>query len=497
MPTIHMPGINKVIECEEDANLYEILAAQGLFDAPCGGRGICGKCAVYVGGMETLSCLHAVNEDIIVQIPQELSAGEIVTGGYRKEFLRDSFDKEDYGVALDVGTTTVVAALVELASGREISALSCLNTQKAYGQDVISRIHYAVGKPEGLRILQQSILGDIRHLLQELNRQNNIPAARIKKIIAAGNPTMIHLLLGINPHSIARAPYQPAFTGAVRLQADKLHLPAAEDCLIYCLPAAAAFVGGDIIAGIIACDLPDTAERVLFIDIGTNGEIVLSDGGRISCCSCAAGPALEGMNISCGMRAQYGAIEDVLIENGQVRYTTIGDVEAKGICGSGILAAVAEMRRSGILHDSGRLLEHPLVQKVNDKKCFVLDNEKKIYLTQKDIRQVQLAKGAILSGIRALLKNKKVETGSVERVIVAGQFGAHLKVESLTGAGILPEEWLKKIEYAGNTSKAGAYICLLAQAQCHEAERIAADISYTELSAQCDFENLFVQSLNF
>jgi uncharacterized 2Fe-2S/4Fe-4S cluster protein (DUF4445 family) len=497
MTKIYLREENKIISCAKGSNLYALLARQRLLDAPCGGRGICGKCKVMIDGETALACHYTVNHDISVKIPEKSPACEIVSGGYLKDFVRDNFEKGTWGIALDIGTTTLVATLVELSAGRKVASLSCLNAQKSYGQDVISRIHFTAEKTEGLHILQQSVLGDIRHLLRELCRQNGIPSGQVSRIAVAGNTTMIHLLLGVDPISMARAPYQPVFTQAVKLTAGELNLPVAEDGLVYCLPAVSSYVGGDITAGIIACGLAAMKDRVLFIDIGTNGELLLSDGGKMVCCSCAAGPALEGMNISCGMLAAHGAIDDVTIEHNQVTYSTIGGAAAQGICGSGILAAVAQMRRAGILHDSGRLLEHPLVQTINGKKCFVIDAPNHIYLTQQDIRQVQLAKGAILSGIYSLLEATQIESKAVDRIIVAGQFGAHLQAENLIGSGLLPAQWLHKITYAGNTAQAGAYICLLSEAQCREAENTAAAVSYLELSTLSGYEALYIQCLNF
>ncbi len=497
MVKINLPDENRIIECDQPTSLYDVLSMQGLLDAPCGGQNVCGKCRVTVDGESVLSCHYTVTKDIAVQISKKSAINVIEADGYYKEFSCDFFPESVYGVAVDIGTTTVVATLVNLHTGQEISSLSCLNSQKAFGQDVITRINYTYEKENGLHSLQKMIVGDLRRLMQELYLKNNVNPEQITRIAIGGNTTMIHLLLGVNPIGIAMAPYMPAFSGSVIRKAQELGLPAAEDCMIYCLPAVSSFVGGDITAGILACNLALIQERVLFIDIGTNGEIVLSDKGKMYCCSCAAGPALEGMNISSGMRASHGAIDDVLIKNDKVIYTTIGGTAAEGICGSGILSAVSEMRGLGIIHPTGRLLAHPLVENIDGKKCFVIDREREIYLTQKDIRQVQLAKGAILSGVYSLLENSKMEQTSLDRVFVAGQFGAHLKAESMTGAGLLPTEWQEKITYVGNTSKSGAYICLLSDAERTEAENMVPNISYTELSTLSGYEDLFVKCLNF
>lgn len=497
MYKIYLPEENRTLLCEDGRMLYDLLSQHGMLDAPCGGRGVCGKCRVTVEGESVLSCLYTVDRDITVEIPQKTAIGEIVSSGYCKEFRPDHHEAGLYGIAVDIGTTTVVATLVALDTAKELLSLSCLNSQKAYGQDVITRIHYSSEKSDGVKILQEAIAGDLFRLTQQLCRQCGIDPTQIVRVTVGGNTTMIHLLLGIDPIGLARAPYQPAFHGAVRIKAEALGLNFAEEAELYCLPAISSFVGGDITAGILACDLSSLPEKVLFIDIGTNGEIVLSNQGEICCCSCAAGPALEGMNISCGMRAAHGAIEDLTITEDAVSYKTIGDSPAQGICGSGLLAAISELCRVGILHPTGRLLPHPLVEKIDDKKVFVIDRQREIYLTQKDIRQVQLAKGAILSGVKALLEQEKLSAQEVERVMVAGQFGAHLKPQSLIGAGLLPAQWIDRISYVGNTSKTGAALCLLSEQECRTAEEILAGATYIELSTLEGYEDSFVKCLGF
>ncbi len=497
MYKVYLPKEDRSFVCESGTLLYDLLSKNGKLDAPCGGRGMCVKCRVVVDGESLLSCLYTVTKDITVEMPQKSTIGEIVSSGYCKAFTPDKYDEGLYGVAIDIGTTTVVATLVELSTAKELLSLSCLNSQKAYGQDVITRIHYSSEKPDGVKELQEIIVGDLRRLIEQLCIQQKVNSKQIKRVTVGGNTTMIHLLVGVDPISIAKSPYRPAFSGAVRISAEELGLPIDEEALVYCLPAISSFVGGDITAGILACDLSALQEKVLFIDIGTNGEIALSSKGEICCCSCAAGPALEGMNISCGMRAAHGAIEDLTIEYDKVLYKTIGGVSAEGICGSGLLAAISEMRRAGVIHPTGRLLSHPLVQKIDDKKVFVIDSEKKIYLTQKDIRQVQLAKGAILSGVTALLNQAELTPEEVDRVIVAGQFGAHLKPESIIGVGLLPAQWIDRISYVGNTSKTGALLCLLAEEECKKAEEVITDAVYIELSTLEGYEDSFVKCLGF
>jgi len=549
----HDNGTVSAYECDQGVNLYQFLAKLKLIDAPCGGAGGCGKCKVKILNPSIawqerekdffteqvlaegwrLACLHAVAEDITLALPPKEVISEIISKGYLRNFVKKPYiskildqngdtlviagqeiigleqgDTRDrlYGLAVDIGTTTVVAGLIDQSSGRELASVSCLNGQKIFGQDVITRINYAMTSANGTLIQQKTILQDLRKLIKgtvaQCSRDYAITAQDIYEITVGGNNTMIHLLAGIDPSSMGISPYLPAFNGALVLKGVKdLQLPVSDLCLVYCLPAVSAFVGGDITAGILACGIHQDAGNILFIDIGTNGEMVLSRNGRLVACSCAAGPALEGMNISCGVRAARGAIEDVrLIGSGTdivVEVSVIGEVKPAGLCGSGLLAAVAELVRTGILHKSGRLLEHPLIEKVAGKKRFIIDRENEIYLTQQDIRQVQLAKGAILSGIQTMVQAAGMDFSEIDRVLVAGQFGAHLKAESLTVAGLIPRELENAISYVGNTSKSGAYLCLLSTEERESVEKLANEISYIELSHLEGFDTVFVKAMEF
>lgn len=490
---IDLPQLGQVLNGEPGDNLYQLLAAAGLLDAPCGGNGTCGKCQVIIDGEERLACTYQVNSDIMVLLPQQTHLQSITADGYLKDFTPDTWPQGSYGVAVDIGTTTVVATLYDLAQAEAIDSLSCLNSQKAFGQDVISRINHAVSYEKGLEELQALIITDLTQLINGLLEQAQLTPEAVKLVSIAGNTTMIHLLAGIDPGSMGAAPYLPAFSGALRLAAAELGLPLS--CPVYCLPAVAAFVGGDIIAGLLACDIDKWQGKTLFIDIGTNGEIVLANDGKLFCCSCAAGPALEGMNISCGMRAAPGAIEEIHIEPDGIAVSAIGGARPIGLCGSGLLSAIAELRRVGIVDASGRMTDHPLVSKVSGKKSVLLTED--IYLSQSDIRHVQLSKGAILSGVLTLLDAAGVTVEQLDRVIIAGQFGLHLTAESIIGSGLLPKACLDKISYVGNTAKSGAALCLLSAAEQTHGEELAKAITYLELSTLEGYEDRFVDCLSF
>lgn len=414
-----------------------------------------------------------------------------------------------YGVAVDIGTTTVVCALIDMHTREELANASMINAQKHFGLDVLTRISYEMEHPEdGIRQLQSAIVDSINDMIGQICGQAGVRREEIYEITVGANCTMMHMLLGVDATPIGRAPYAPMFVRARAIPAAQIGLRAAEGARLYCLPSVSAYIGADIVAGAYVCDLKKAKENVLFIDIGTNGEIVLSDHGRLLCCSCAAGPALEGMNIRCGMRAAQGAIEDVRITEEGVEIKVIGGGEPAGICGSGILAAVRELLRVQLIRPNGAFIKKeqldpsdyrfPMIQLDGKKREFILAaSPERISITQQDVRQVQLAKGAILSGFTALLNKAGLTMDDLDRVLVAGQFGAHLPADSLTGTGILPQEVGDKIEYVGNSSKTGAYMALMSAQVKRGMEKLAEHMDYMELGATEKYERLFSDCLIF
>ena len=422
-----------------------------------------------------------------------------------------------YGVAIDIGTTTVVTSLIDMMTGKELGTASRINAQKKFGLDVLTRISYETEHPEdGKEHLQKAIIDSINEMLDEVCRKPEVPGkGRIEKhdiyeITVAANCTMMHMLLGVSAGSIGRAPYAPAFVKSKNLRAAEIGIQAGEGARLYCLPSVSAYIGADIVAGAYVCELRKQQKKVLFIDIGTNGEIVFSDHGRLLSCSCAAGPALEGMNISSGMRAAAGAIENVKITEQGVKLQIIGQEEyrqeeAEGVCGSGILAVVKELRRTGLIRKDGAFIKpkdiseedyrYPMLELDGRKRKFKMTE--RLRITQGDVRQVQLAKGAILSGFYALLKKAGRTMEDLDQVMIAGQFGAHLPAESLIGTGILPKEVKDKLIYVGNSSKTGAYLALMSGKAKQEMEELAHHMEYMELGATEGYERLFADCLMF
>ncbi len=418
---------------------------------------------------------------------------------------------ESFAVAIDIGTTTVVASLVDLNSGLELGSETALNPQTQYGLDVLSRIEFAGKTPEGLTLLQTVILECLNGLIAGLCRRFKIAAKRIYEVSVAANTTMQHLFLGVDPKGIGQAPYIPVFRNEQYFPASELGLNVSPFAHVYCLPGVSSYIGSDIVAGVLVAEIFNSPKNILFIDIGTNGEMVLVKDGKLSACSCAAGPALEGMNISCGMRASEGAVEGVRINENEVDLKIIDNVLPQGLCGSGIMEAVSEIVRVQLVESSGRLkTREKLIQESKEqfagllaqdsaKKRVILylENQVEVAVSQSDIRQVQLAKGAILSGFYALLKHLDLELGDLDEVIIAGAFGAHLKVESLIGVGLIPAELEEKVRYIGNSAKTGALLSLISREARSKLEQIAKDIDYFELSVEQGYEKLFAKCLSF
>ncbi len=414
-----------------------------------------------------------------------------------------------YGVAIDIGTTTVVATLIDMNNGEELATASRINPQKKFGLDVLTRITYELEHPEGSKEeLQKTIVEAINEMVEELCSEGKVKKENIYEISIAANCTMMHFLLGVDATSIGKSPYAPVFTKAKNISASDLGIKAAKCARVYCLPSVSSYIGADIVAGAYVCELHKAEENILFIDIGTNGEIVLSNGGKLLSCSCAAGPALEGMNISSGMRAAEGAVEDVVITEKGVDLKVIGEEDPIGICGSGILAAVKELLRTGIVKNNGAFIKkeqleesdyrYEMIQLNGNKREFLLKSTpEQLLITQGDVRQVQLAKGALLSGFYALLKQAKIDMSELDKVMIAGQFGAHLPADSLVGTGILPEEVKNKLVYVGNSSKTGAYMALMSVKVKKEIEELAGEMEYMELGASEGYEKLFSQCLIF
>lgn len=413
-------------------------------------------------------------------------------------------EKEGFGLAVDIGTTTIAATLWDLRGCRLVASGAEANPQGTYGADVISRITACQREAAIADKLTKLVLDGINSIMADLCQKAGIQKEQIEKAVICGNTTMSHLFAGYSPVSLAKAPFDPAYKGTLNRRAAEIGLATHPDADVTLIPNIAGHVGGDITAGILAVRLFHQEGLTLYIDIGTNGEIVLADGEKAYACSTSAGPALEGASITCGTRAGAGAIERVEIENGQVRIRTIEDGVPTGICGSGIIDAVAQMLDSGVINKRGRMaaskdiLEEQLKARLLEEgKARSFQLAKNITITQSDIREVQLVKAAIKAGTFFLLeKADKMET-DLEKVIVAGAFGNHINVQSAVTIGLLPDIGLDKIFFMGNSSGAGCAMALVSEREQEEVQRIPGKVTHVDLAAEDNFQEIYLRSMGF
>lgn len=546
-------GIISIIN-EGETILQAARKAGVIIESPCNAMGTCGKCKVKVvnhneasvvsriGGHHlnprerqagyVLACQTRVYEDIDVvteNISSQNKTLKILSDGRSfsydiKSNIAKHFDGEKtrvfsgetvigeepgdtssqaYGLSVDIGTTTLVTALINLLTGEEIASVSALNPQSLLAQDVLSRIKFA-SNSEGLKIMYNAITDELNKNVEAVSKEAKISKQHIYEVVYSGNTTMIHLACNVNPATLGKYPYTPKILGGKNIPAKMLDI--SPFGLIYLPPIISAYVGPDITSGILASQLDKKKGITLFIDIGTNGEMVIANEGSLSATSTAAGPAFEGMNITYGMRAGKGALEYFKIEDsGEIKTHTIGDVETTGICGSGLLDIVGELVKAQVIGANGKFIEpekgtysENLKRKMvikDGKLCFEAAPE--VYLTAKDIRQVQLAKGAIRAGIEMLLLSLNVKAEEVALVEIAGSFGFHLREESLINIGLLPKEFKGKVIFIGNTSKTGGEAFLLNTDFRKSMNSLVKEINVIELANQKDFDKVFVRALNF
>jgi uncharacterized 2Fe-2S/4Fe-4S cluster protein (DUF4445 family) len=481
-------GSYKIIESDHDLSLLDILRTNG-FDvyAPCGGKGTCGKCKITIQDEgDVISCNYFPDKNIEVILPGDDEANILV---HQTEYLEDIPFKKitDYishnpvGVAIDIGTTSVVLYFMDLLTGQIEKISSFLNPQKKYGADVISRINYCQEHTSGLSELQESIVTSINRETDNFIKTRNLTSSDIEKVIIAGNTTMLHIILGEDPISIAMAPFKPVFIKKQIRKGLSTGLNIGTDATVVTLPGISAFVGADIVAGLAALKVPD--KNYLFIDIGTNGELALVTGNRIITCATAAGPAFEGANISCGMGAVYGAISGF---SGQAEYEVLGSSGPRGICGSGLVDIVAYMIMNDLIDETGFL-----------KETFIIHKENNIRVTQQDIREIQLAKSAIFSGITILMKRAGLAFNELGALYLAGGFGNYINIDSALQIGLFPYELKDKIYRIGNSAVMGA-LQLLKSDEFNEKINEILDMSqYIELSDVDEFTIEFAMNMNF
>ena len=546
--TISVPKGTTILEAARQAGLS--------VESPCNGAGVCGKCRIErknVSDLEALlikksafteehgeddtyilACTACIEEDVLVELTANkesdlkiLSKGRTfeldIDPAVKKVYSKDedttkvfydgkeiatepgNTEGENFGLVIDIGTTTMVASLVNLSSGEEVVSESVLNPQAVHAQDVVSRITMAA-EEAGMNILYTEVVAEFNTLIDNVATKAGVDSRKIYEIILSGNTCMIHLATNVNPKSLGEYPYDPAIRGGSNEPAARHGLHLSPEATVYLPPIISSYVGPDITSGVLATQIHKRKDRSLLVDIGTNGEMVISKNGILSATSTAAGPAFEGMNIEFGMRAARGAIELFEIEDDEtITVKTIGDAPAVGICGSGLMDIVGELVYHKVITKSGKFAKPEKanlpdflarrLEERNGKTVFMLSEG--VYLTQKDVRQVQLAKGAVRAGIEFLMKSVDLTAEEVDEVMIAGSFGYHLRAKSLINIGLLPKEFADKVDFVGNTSKTGGQAFLLNPLYRREMEELVKKIQVVELSNYDNFDEVFVQCLNF
>ena len=510
------------ITAEKDERLLETLAAHNiLLRADCGGKGVCGKCRVeLIEGTGTITeaaaCTLRVTGDMRIRIPPSslLSAAIVLKP---PAALPVSFALPDdqapagtgLGVAVDLGTTTIAVCLCDTGRRQVLSTVAVKNPQALYGDDVMSRIGWIGPSGKRLRRLQQMVVRGIEWGTKELLAHSGAGPEELVRMAVVGNPAMIHIFLGVNPSPLGISPYRPAFSEARRTTASSLgfDLP---DVPVHTLNQISGFIGGDILAATLATELSNEPAGTLLIDLGTNGELVLKGRDTFFAASCATGPVFEGAALSCGMQALPGAIDRVILDRpeGVPDCRIIGqneeDIAPAGLCGSGVISAVAALIRTGLIDTSGLLktspsarLHHP---SANGRKYVLVPagesaTGRDISISQKDIRAVQLGKAALITGIEFLLRAAGLTRP--EKIVIAGAFGSNLDAGDMLTLGMLPFVEPERIRVTGNAAGAGAIMVLCDKEYLAQTCNLAAEISVIELAADADFQKAFVQRLSF
>lgn len=520
------------------ANILEVAREAGIsIDAPCGGAGTCGKCRLKLlegeveGGKNhrkpqeydqgwRLACQSTVSADAHFMVPKEAAsfAHDIQTADLSSQVELDRYNHElsnlfatgiargvnetGFGVAIDIGTTTVTAALLDLATGEIRGKASAGNDQIRYGADVINRI-ISQGKPGGVEALQHAIRENtLVPLLHDLCAQANIQGEQISRCVIAGNTTMEHLFLGANGDSIRLEPYEPEFLERHGDTGASTGLPIAPNAPVIFAPNVGSYVGGDITAGTLATLLWNSDEMSFFIDLGTNGEMVYGNGDFMLTCACSAGPAFEGGDISCGMRATKGAIQKLTIDANTMdpAYETVGDTSPVGLCGSGIIDTVAALFRTGIISARGKFArEGKRVRPLDGGGCeYVIAFEGEngaahdVTINETDLDNFIRAKGAIFSAFRTMLNSVGATPDDLNRVIIAGGIGSGINMANAMEIGMLPKMPLEKYHYIGNSSLTGACAMLVSDEACDKVFDLCHSMTYLELSIEPGYMDEFV-----
>lgn len=501
-----------------------------LMNTPCGGKGTCGKCKVLVTkpyNKEVLACQTKVCEgmEFVIENTSMTDDMVVLTEGEASDITNaiEHNDSSGSGIlditlaACDIGTTTVVCYLIDGTTGNILSTRSAANPQRSFGTDVLSRIEAAGRQPGNLAIMQSQIVSLLDNWITDMLTECGRPEVSLLSI--AGNTTMCHLLMGMSPEKLGKAPFLPDEYFGKAFDPAKIGINKCQNMIIF--PTVTGFVGGDITAGMMKTVNPD--ELTLFLDIGTNGEMALGCGDRYVCCATAAGPAFEGAEIEMGMPASKGAVDKVWLEGRRIKYTVIGNDRTIGICGSGLIDALAVLLQASIIDENGTIQsenELPILfrsyvfEKEFDMSAENLQSGSTgkvyepgtqlavhiapgVYITQEDIRKLQLAKGAIAAGIDVLFREYHCKAAEIDSLTFAGGFGNYINKASAAAIGIFPKELLDKTREVGNAAGNGAIAAALSKEAWDKAISISRKMQYIELASYPGFEDLYVEHMNF
>lgn len=498
--TVHENGSTRRIDGQINRPLlHSLIEGSVSVDSPCCGNHHCGKCFVSATGELSimddeerrllgvrastfrLACFAIVQGDCVVSI-ESPAPQTVVTQYSHLDAEGEALYSEGFGVAVDIGTTTVAAYLFSHQAKEPLAISGDYNHQQKFGADVITRLAYS--KQRGVSVLRDTILDQLSGMIKQLCQAAGVSAYDLKTLVVTGNTTMLHFFAGLNAYPLAVAPYTPA-----SLFGDwhSSSIPGLEHASVYLPKCISAYVGADITCGALASNLTQRVGNVLLVDVGTNGEMMLKSGDMLACCSTAAGPAFEGAGISCGSGAIRGAIDKVTVHGDTVRYSTIGGVTAKTICGSGLIDAVAAYLSIGAINKKGRLQ--------NRERLAIGDTS--VSLTQMDIRQLQLAKGAVRAGMDTLMHECGIQYAQLDEIILCGGFGSYLNPDSAGAIGMIPQECAGKTTAIGNAAGQGAAMILQSKYDLAKAEQIAARATTVELSTSEFFMYKFVERMSF
>jgi len=508
------------------ATILEAASQAGIvLNTVCGGKGICGKCKVILqpSGSQVQACQHTIQSNLTVTVPATssfyrqkiLAAGIDIQQKFKAGITAETRTAAEagFGVAVDIGTTTVVAKLVDMSSGRTLATEAAPNPQSRYGDDVISRISYAQTEDK-YQQLHASIIKCVNRLIEKLCQNTSIKPEQIFHTCIVGNTTMNHLFLRFPVTGLGQAPYNAYNLKARDVSAQELGLNINSEANVHSAANIAGFVGSDITAAALASGIDSENEMTLLADIGTNGEIVLGSKEKLYAASCAAGPAFEGGRISCGSRAVEGAIEAVVFDDRlDIDFDVIGGTDARSICGSGLIDAVALMVELGVVDQSGKLIQPTSLRQsvfaellsriieFEHQPAFVLvddkQNRRKVILTQADIRQTQLAKSAVRTGIKLLQQKLSIRDDDIEKLLLAGAFGNYIRPDSAVRIGLLPDVGTERIHFIGNAAASGAQLMLLSTNARKQAAELAEKIEYVEIATEPNFTEIFAEQMAF